>query len=196
MIPLQRQGLIESFLATNSQINLSAIRDADGVYHKHILDSLALVDHDIIQPGMKIADVGTGWGFPLMPLAVTYPETQFVGIETRKKKVNAVNDLLQHNNITNAHCVWTRVQDHREVYDIVMARAVAYSDKLIPMLAPLRKKKTWLLVLYKQVSDHEETDMVHEARHYGLSLKAKYPYTLPHDTTHRALYVLGETKRG
>lgn len=186
----ERDLLISSFLEKNSQINLSAIRDEQWVYEKHILDSLELQSLNLIKPWMIVTDVGTWWWFPLMPLAITHPDTIFVGIETRKKKVLAVNDLIAQNAISNANVVRTRSEDHTDRYDIVIARAVAYIDKLLPMIAHLRKKKGWFIVLYKQVSEVEEEDMDFYANKHRLVVSKKHTYTLPWDAIQRAIYVL------
>lgn len=89
-----REKLTQIFLEKNQQLNLSAIRDPEGVRIKHIQDSLMLLETKIIQPGMLVIDVGTGGGFPLMPLALSYPETKFLGIDSVRKKTLAVNEML------------------------------------------------------------------------------------------------------
>ena len=70
--------LIEVFLKKNSELNLSAIRDEEGVRLKHIDDSLKILDTWILKPWMKVADIGTWWGFPLMPMAISCPDIEFV----------------------------------------------------------------------------------------------------------------------
>lgn len=76
-ITVQRQQLIDVFLEKNTHLNLSAIRDAEGVRNKHILDSLELTKIVNFPTGTSCLDVGTGGGFPLLPLAITYPEVRF-----------------------------------------------------------------------------------------------------------------------
>lgn len=87
--------LIEVFLAKNGQINLSAIRDAEGVYVKHILDSLELMKIFSFTAGQVACDLGTGGGFPLLPLAIESPEVRFVGMDARKKKIDAIGDIVK-----------------------------------------------------------------------------------------------------
>ena len=86
-------NLINSFLKLNSQLNLSSIREYDGVYQKHILDSLELEKVLPLAANRTVCDIGTWWGFPLLPLAMSYPQVHFIGIDARKKKVEAVNQL-------------------------------------------------------------------------------------------------------
>ncbi len=77
-----RQQFIDAFLVKNSQLNLSAIRDAEGIFVKHVCDALELtkiadIDTILSQPGIGVIDVGTGGGIPLLPLASHYTQTQF-----------------------------------------------------------------------------------------------------------------------
>lgn len=87
--------LIEVFLAKNAQINLSAIRDAEGVYVKHILDSLELLNIFTFEEGQTVCDLGTGGGFPLLPLAIENPDVRFVGMDARKKKLQAIGEMIE-----------------------------------------------------------------------------------------------------
>gem|GEM_PF-596903 len=88
-----RTTLISRFLDRNTKLNLSAIRDEQSVYDKHIMDALEVLQFDIIKPDMVVADVGTGGGWPLLALAQSYPDTQFVGIDGRRKKMEAVQTI-------------------------------------------------------------------------------------------------------
>ena len=90
----ERIPLIDLFLERNSKINLSAIRDTDGVREKHILDTLELTHLVEIEDGMTCLDLGTGGGFPLLPLAMAYPHISFTGIDARKKKVDVVSQMI------------------------------------------------------------------------------------------------------
>ncbi len=135
------QQLIDVFLAKNGELNLSAIRDADGVFVKHIQDSLELLKIIQIPDDVLVVDVGTGGGFPLLPLAMSCPQVHFTGIDARRKKVAAINDMLDVLHISNAQAVWVRVEDYALARaDIVTARAVAHVDVIIPwMLQVVRK---------------------------------------------------------
>lgn len=139
-----RKPFIDLFLHINSQINLSAIRDADGVYVKHILDSLELTKVIDLTQSKTLCDVGTGGGFPLLALSQHNREhnhkMKFFGVDARRKKVDAINDLIKQLELTDTKAIWTRAEEHKQTYDIVTARAVAYADKIIPRCLPLCKK--------------------------------------------------------
>lgn len=95
----ERKPLIELFLEINSQLNLSAIRDEEGVYTKHIMDSLELTQVlDLSQYG-TLCDVGTGGGFPLLTLSKYKNDNSFqlqlTGLDARRKKIDAINQMIE-----------------------------------------------------------------------------------------------------
>jgi 16S rRNA (guanine527-N7)-methyltransferase len=136
----QRKNLINEFISINSHTNLSAIRDPEGIQVKHIQDSLEINKALIIKPKSTLCDVGTGGGFPLLPIAVSNPEVQCTGIDSTKKKVEAVNEMISKLKIANAKAVRTRAEEYKEEFDYVTARAVSYIDKLFPRIHHLVKK--------------------------------------------------------
>jgi 16S rRNA (guanine527-N7)-methyltransferase len=116
--------LVDRLELANAQFNLTAIRDRPGMLRKHVLDSLSL------QPylrGMRIADVGTGAGFPGLPLAIVNPERRFALIEATGKKARFVEDTARHIGCGNVHVVHERAENYRpfELFDTVVARALA-----------------------------------------------------------------------
>lgn len=154
-----RQNLIDVFVKYNAQLNLSAIREPDDIYTKHVLDSLELNKFFQFEPGKSIADVGTGGGFPLLPLAISNPENRFTGIDARQKKVKAVNSMIEELGITNAKCRRSRIEEYNDKFDYVTARAVAYIDKLWDRSKHLLRKDG-KLILYKPVSYDEKDDII------------------------------------
>ena len=144
----QRKRLIDEFISINSHTNLSAIRDLDGIWIKHIQDSLEINKAFILQPGSTLCDVGTGGGFPLLPIAITHPEIQCIGIDSTKKKIDAINEMIAKLKIPNAKAIRTRAEDVKGEFfpdampgfDYVTARAVGYIDKLLPQIHHLVKK--------------------------------------------------------
>jgi 16S rRNA (guanine527-N7)-methyltransferase len=116
--------LVDELAAANEQFNLTAIRDRPGMLRKHVLDSLSL------QPylrGTRVADVGTGAGFPGLPLAVINPERQFSLIEATGKKARFVTQTAERIGCRNVEVVHARAESYRpfELFDTVMARALA-----------------------------------------------------------------------
>ena len=116
--------LVDELEIANAQFNLTAIRDRPGMLRKHLLDSLSL------QPflrGLRIADVGTGAGFPGLPLALVNPQRRFLLIEATGKKARFVAQTAQRLDCTNVEVVHARAENYRpaEPFDTVVARALS-----------------------------------------------------------------------
>lgn len=174
----------------NKQINLSAIRDEEWVKVKHIQDSLELEKIINWKEWMRIADIWTGWGFPLMPLAISHPECNFVWIDSVRKKTIAVWEILEELGVKNVEMMRTRIEDIKnQTFDLVTARAVAYSDKLLNRATPL-VKKWWRIALMKQVNDEEKIVLLNIANQKNLVLKKEYNYKLFDWDIDRVIYIL------
>lgn len=185
-----RQQLINLFLEKNKQINLSAIRDEEWVRIKHIQDSLVLEKLIERKEWMNIADVWTGWWFPLMPLAISHPECNFTWIDSVKKKTIAVWEILEQMNVKNVTMHrWRAEEIKNQTFDLVTARAVAYSDKLLQRIAPL-VKKWWKIALMKQFDEEEKKVLLKECKKKFLNLKTEHHYHLFDWDIDRVIYIL------
>ena len=184
-----RENLIGVFLEKNNQLNLSAIRDHDWVMTKHILDSIELNKFFVLEKWKKICDIWTGWWFPLLPLAMTNPEVNFTGIDARRKKVDAVNEMIEKLGLKNAKCVRSRIEDFTEQFDYITARAVWYVDKIIPRSYDLLKK-WWYFIFYKQY-DEEELNVLNDlCKEYKLKIANIHKYSLFDWDIERIIYVV------
>jgi 16S rRNA (guanine527-N7)-methyltransferase len=117
-------SLVDELELGNAQFNLTAIRDRSGMLYKHVLDSLSL------QPylrGTRIADIGTGAGFPGLPLAIVDPQRRFTLVEATGKKARFAEQTAQRLGADNVQVVHARAENHRpfELFDTVMARALS-----------------------------------------------------------------------
>lgn len=183
-------SLIQVFLEKNKQINLSAIRDEDWVRVKHIQDSLELEKIIHWEDGMRIADIWTGGGFPLMPLAISHPECNFVWIDSVRKKTVAVWEILEELDVKNVEMMRTRIEEIKnQTFDLVTARAVAYADKILTRASPLVKK--WgKIALMKQVNEEEKEVLLKEAKKKNLTLETEHHYKLFEWDIDRVIYIL------
>ena len=185
--------LVNLFKDWNSKINLSAIRDDEWIKIKHIEDSLywdKILKKLANWKSIDVVDVWTGSGFPLLPLAIENPNFNFIWIESVKKKVNAVNDIIEKLWLKNVKIIWTRAENYKEKqFDVLTARAVAYIDKLLKYTFHL-VKPGWYFLLYKLNSKEEYEDILKNCKKYNLELCWKYPYKLYDDDIERVIYVL------
>ncbi|MDR1254450.1 MAG: 16S rRNA (guanine(527)-N(7))-methyltransferase RsmG [Puniceicoccales bacterium] len=115
----------------NSKINLVARTDIDYLEEKHILPILPIVTWDLWNNPSTVLDVGTGGGIPGIPLAILFPHTQFTLIDSIRKKVNVVQDIVQQINLTNVQIHNTRLETWHQTYNAIVGRAVTAFDKFV-----------------------------------------------------------------
>lgn len=134
LTPLQKErfdALGELYKAWNARINVVSRKDIDNLYERHILHSLSIAKVVQLKPGKNVLDVGTGGGFPGIPLAILFPETEFWLVDSVNKKltvVDAVTDALGLDNVTTQHI---RAEQLADRYDFVVTRAVAKMPQLV-----------------------------------------------------------------
>ena len=116
----------------NSQINIISRKDIDELYLKHILHSLAIAKVVDFKENTTILDVGTGGGFPGIPLAILYPNCQFVLVDSIGKKIKVVNEVAARLGLTNVKAYHQRAEDVVGQFDFVVTRAVARIAKFLP----------------------------------------------------------------
>lgn len=109
----------------NLKINVVSRRDIDELYLRHVLHSLAIAKLISFKPGSQVMDVGTGGGFPGIPLAIMFPETNFHLVDSIAKKLKVVNEVIDGLELTNVKTSHSRVEDVSGTYDFIVSRAVA-----------------------------------------------------------------------
>ena len=118
----------------NSKINVISRKDIDNLYEHHVLHSLAIAKLLPFQPGTSIMDVGTGGGFPGIPLAILFPECQFLLIDSIGKKIKVANEVAKALGLTNVVCKQERVEDEKQKFDFVVSRAVMPLPDLVKLI--------------------------------------------------------------
>ena len=135
--------LKEVYTEWNEKINVISRKDIDSLYEKHVLHSLAIAAIFEFEPGTQVVDLGTGGGFPGVPLAIFFPEVHFHLVDSIAKKlkvVEAVSQAVELKNITVQH---SRIEDIRDKkFDFVISRAVAPLKDLWKWSKPLIRKNT------------------------------------------------------
>ena len=115
----------------NAQINLVSRKDIENLFVHHILHSLAIAKVIRFQEGSHVLDLGTGGGFPGIPLSILMPDVHFTLIDGTGKKIMAVNDMLENLDLNNVMALQARAEEHKGNYDFVVTRAVAELEKLM-----------------------------------------------------------------
>lgn len=116
----------------NSQINVISRKDIDELYLKHILHSLAIAKVVDFKPGTQLLDVGTGGGFPGIPLAILYPNCQFYLVDSIGKKIKVVQEIANKLGLTNVIAQHKRAEEVTEQFDFIVTRAVTRISNFLP----------------------------------------------------------------
>ena len=118
----------------NSKINVISRKDIEQLYERHVLHSLAIAKIIQFKPGTTILDVGTGGGFPGIPLAILFPETSFTLIDAIGKKIKVVNEVATALNLQNLNARHVRVEELKQKFDFVVSRAVTAFPRFVDMV--------------------------------------------------------------
>jgi 16S rRNA (guanine527-N7)-methyltransferase len=126
----------------NEKINVISRKDIDNLYLHHVLHSLAIVKVMKFKDGANILDLGTGGGFPGIPLAIMYPSVNFTLVDSTAKKIKVVQEVAAALGLKNVTAIHTRVEEIKNVqFDFVVTRAVTSLDQLLRWSYKLIKKQ-------------------------------------------------------
>ena len=142
---LQFAKLQDLYEDWNSKINVISRKDIDELYTRHVMHSLGIAKIIDFQPGAKIMDVGTGGGFPGIPLAILFPEVDFYLIDVIGKKIRVVNEVASALGLTNVKAEQMRAENVKEDFDFVVSRAVTNMPDFV----------TWVKDKVKKTQNHE-----------------------------------------
>ncbi len=176
---------MSAFIAQNAKVNLISKNDEKFLWEKHIFDSLAVgkVFEKYGTPA-TLLDIGTGGGFPAVPVALAYPEIEVYALDSIRKKINAIENIKAELDIKNLHTICERAEKITDKFDMVTSRAVAPLNVITEYAMP-RLNKNGIFVAYKSVKTQEE---INEASVVLKKYKAKVAdimeYKLPLDENH------------
>ncbi len=129
---IQFDALFELYQTWNAQINVISRKDIDLLYERHILHSLGIAKVIDFVPNTHVLDVGTGGGFPGIPLAILFPETEFLLVDSIGKKIKVVNEVAAAIGLKNLEAVHSRAEQVNQNFDFVISRAVTQLKDFYP----------------------------------------------------------------
>lgn len=182
------------FLEENSKLNLISKKEEQYLFEKHIYDSLGIKlffeKYNFVPK--TLLDIGTGGGFPSVPIAIEYPEISVTGIDSIQKKINAVQSIKNSLNIQNLNLIRGRVEELKNSsFDVITSRAVAKIETLIKYAYPLLKKDGYIILYKSKTAEDEITEAINLIRKLHLKIKPIIEYTLPlEETYNRCLVIL------
>jgi 16S rRNA (guanine527-N7)-methyltransferase len=138
---LQFQKLEALYQDWNAKINVISRKDIDELYTKHVLHSLAIAKIQPFEPGTYVLDVGTGGGFPGLPLALLFPETRFYLIDVIQKKIKVVQAVVEGLGLKNVKAEQLRAENAKGDYDFIVSRAVTNMPDFVSWIKDKIKKQ-------------------------------------------------------
>ncbi len=186
---------LEYLIKTNENINLTAITKKDEMVEKHIYDSL-LISKDISFENKLVLDVGSGGGFPGIPLAILYPTAKFVLLDSTGKKVSYLNEVLKYLNLKNVETKCARVESlkENEKYDIVISRAFSDLSIYLELVAYLAKVGGQIVAMKGPKGNEEYFKAKNAIKKLNLDSGKVYTHELPSDKATRLNIVFTKKK--
>jgi 16S rRNA (guanine527-N7)-methyltransferase len=172
----QFEELGELYRFWNARINVVSRKDIDSLYLHHVLHSLSIAKVLQFLPGEKVMDVGTGGGFPGIPLAILFPETQFHLVDSIGKKIRVVTEVAQGAKIENVKASHARAEQISDKFNFIISRAVTQLKEFYPWVRG-KFEKTSLNVMPNGVLYLKGGDLEAEIRESGLKHVEQLPVT-------------------
>ncbi|MGY3816946.1 16S rRNA (guanine(527)-N(7))-methyltransferase RsmG [Gemella taiwanensis] len=174
----------------NQKINLTAITEEDEFYTKHFFDSISLAFYKDYSNIESICDVGSGAGFPSIPLKILYPNLKVTIVDSLNKRIKFLNLVKDELGLSDCNFVHARAEefgqnkDYRESFEIVTARAVARLNVLAELCLPLVKKGGYFLSLKAQKAEEETKEAINAIKLLGGKLEQDLEFDIEGEERH------------
>lgn len=195
----QFQSYYERLIEKNKVMNLTAITEYEEVVDKHFVDSILLGSVKVLSGKKRVIDVGTGAGFPGIPLKIVYPELEITLLDSLNKRVKFLNEVIEELGLTGIQAVHSRAEDlaqdaaHRQQYDICVSRAVANLATLSEYCIPFVKQGGYF-ISYKSTQIEEELKQAKKAvQVLGGTLEQVETVQIPGTTIERQFVMIRKT---
>lgn len=191
----------QELIIWNSHTNLTAIAEPEAIRVRHFLDSLSVAQVVQFAPGMRVIDIGTGAGFPGLALHIIFPSIMSALLEATGKKINFLNHVIQTLGLTGVTAVNARAEDagnhpdHRNKYDVVLARAVARLPALLEYMLPFAKVGGVCVAMKGETAYQEAEDSKKALQTLGGTLREIQKVQLPGVTEAHYLIVVEKTHK-
>ena len=192
----------ELLIERNKVMNLTAITEWEEVVQKHFIDSLSFVKAGVIkeQKELKLIDIGTGAGFPGIPLKILFPHWKVVLLDSLKKRVSFLNEVIQELELTNIEVIHGRAEDiaraegYREGFDICVSRAVANLSILSEYCIPFAKVGGYFISYKSAKGEIEKKQAEHAIEILGGKVEDMVFFQLPESEIERGLIIVKKIK--
>lgn len=173
----------------NKKINLTRIEEEEEVYLKHFYDSLTIAKAVDLSEIKTLCDIGTGAGFPGIVLKIFYPNLKITLIDSLKKRVNYLNEIIKELGIDNIEAIHVRGEEYKGQYDVVTSRAVANIEKLLGYTMHL-VSPTGIFIAMKGDIEKELTPDVKKKIEKKYKIEKIEKFLLPKENSNRSLVVI------
>lgn len=180
------------FISKNSQINLISKNDEKLLFEKHIFDSLAINKFLKPKDGETILDIGTGGGFPSVPIAILYDNLNVYAIDSIRKKIKVIEEIKTELKLDNLHPICDRVENLNQKFDYVTTRAVASLDKILKYAIPRLKLNGKFIAFKSQKIDEEMSEAQKTIKNLRVKVSNIIEYSLPLEASFKRYLIIFE----